>query len=118
MRHLQKDKDWPHEKWTFIIKMTIHLLPHLKCIGLISARSTHLPFKIHEVRFRAFKSLLSCVRANRSDLYKIQYILCWVIKSFSFEGFTNVGQLWRRIEQNQSVLRTPFLSDSVPFSTR
>jgi len=30
----------------FNIEVTIHTLPHLKCIRLLSVRSSHLPFKI------------------------------------------------------------------------
>jgi len=32
---------------------TIHTLPHLKCVGLVSVRSSQLPFKMHKVGFRA-----------------------------------------------------------------
>jgi len=33
----QKQKNW----------VTIHTLPHLKCTGLVSGRSSHLPFKMN-----------------------------------------------------------------------
>ena len=47
--------------------MTIHTLPHLKCIRLVSVRSSHLPFNMHQVGFRAFKSpLCDHRRANRT----------------------------------------------------
>ena len=36
----------------------IYILPYLKCIRLVSERSSHLPFKMHYVGFRAFKSPL------------------------------------------------------------
>jgi len=36
-------------------EVTIHTLLHLKYIGLVSVRSSHLPFKMHQVGFRAFK---------------------------------------------------------------
>ena len=39
----------------FFNEVTIHTLPHLKCIRLVSRRSSHLPFKMHQVVFRAFK---------------------------------------------------------------
>jgi len=53
-------------------EVTIHTLPHLKCIRLVSVRSSHLPFKMLSVGFRAFKSPLYWHRrANRTDL-KIQ----------------------------------------------
>ena len=40
-------------------EVTTHtLLPHLKCIRLVFVRSNHLPFKMHWVGFRAFKSTL------------------------------------------------------------
>jgi len=32
---------------------------HVKYIRLVSVRSSHLPFKMHEVDFRAFKSLFN-----------------------------------------------------------
>jgi len=39
-------------------KVTIHTLPHLNCIRLVSVRSSHLPFKTPLAGFRAFKSHL------------------------------------------------------------
>jgi len=39
-------------------EVTIHTLPHLKCIKLLSVRSSHLPLKLRLVGFRAFKSPL------------------------------------------------------------
>jgi len=44
-------------------------MPHLKCIKLVFVRSRHLPFKMHSVVFRAFKSpFYEHGRANRNDL--------------------------------------------------
>ena len=53
------------------VKVTIHTLPHSKYIRLVSVRSSHLPFKMHEVGFRAFKSRLyrTLKRANRTDFF-------------------------------------------------
>jgi len=39
-------------------EVTIHTLPHLKCMTMVSERSGRLPFKMHQVGFRAFKSPL------------------------------------------------------------
>ena len=38
--------------------MTIHTLPHFECIRLVSVRSSHLPFKMHQVSVR---SRLPCI---------------------------------------------------------
>jgi len=55
-------------KQAFLNEVTIHTLPHFKCIRLISMRSSNLPFKMHYVGFRAFKSALYYHRrANRTD---------------------------------------------------
>jgi len=49
-------------------QVTIHSLPHLECIRLVSVRSSHLRFKMHQVSFPAFKSrLYERRRANRTD---------------------------------------------------
>jgi len=43
--------DFPNSKLIvsrlYLIEVTIHTLPHLKCIRLVSVRSSHLPFKMH-----------------------------------------------------------------------
>jgi len=40
-------------------------LPHLKCIGSDGVRSSHLPFKMYKVEFRAFKSpYINACRVN------------------------------------------------------
>jgi len=36
--------------------VAIRTLPHIKRIGIVSVRSSHLPFKLHNVGLRAFKS--------------------------------------------------------------
>jgi len=56
-------------KKTNINEVTIHTLPHLKCIMLVSVRPSHLPFKIiHYVGFRAFLSpMYQHRRANRTN---------------------------------------------------
>jgi len=38
------------------IEVAIHTLPHLKCTKLVSVHLSHLPFKMPQVGFRAFKS--------------------------------------------------------------
>jgi len=51
-------------------EVTTHTLPHLKCIRWVSVRSSFLPFEMHEVGFRAFKSTLyEHGRANRTELF-------------------------------------------------
>jgi len=45
-------------KITFFNERTIYTLPHLKCIRLVSVRSSNLPFKIHQAGLRAIKSPL------------------------------------------------------------
>ena len=50
-------------------EVTIHTLPHLKGIRLVSMRSSHLPLKMHLVGFRAFNSPLhQRRRTNWTDL--------------------------------------------------
>jgi len=36
----------PYKKY-IVNEVTIHTLPHLKVITLVSVRSSHLPFKMH-----------------------------------------------------------------------
>jgi len=49
-------------------EVSIHTLPHIKRSRLVSMRSNHLPFKMYQVGFRAFKfPLYLHRRANRTD---------------------------------------------------
>jgi len=46
------------------IEVTIHTLapPHLKCIGLVPVRSSHLPFEMYQVGFLRLN--LSCINIS------------------------------------------------------
>jgi len=56
----------------FLNEVPIYTLLHLKCIRLlVSVRSSHLPYKMHSVGFRAFKfPFYLHRRANRTDLFQ------------------------------------------------
>jgi len=52
-------------------------LPRLKCIGLGSVRSSHLPFRIYYVGFRAFESTyINAYRVNSNILKKYLPVSC------------------------------------------
>jgi len=53
-RRLQDDV----KRTLLFYEVTIHTLPCLKSTRLVSVRSSHLPFKMHYVWFREFKSPL------------------------------------------------------------
>ena len=64
------------KKFFFLNEVTIQMLPHLKCIELVSVRSSHLPFTMHQVGFCAFMSpLYQHKRANRADLLKRDFVI-------------------------------------------
>jgi len=42
----------------YFFGVTIYTLPHFQCLRLISMHSSHHPFKMHEVGFRAFVSFV------------------------------------------------------------
>ena len=97
--------------------VTIHTLPHLKCIRLVSMRSSHLPYKnmneLHSNFRRGFilagvEKVLSLRRSERKA-FSLRSLIVSVVRNRSPGSFGFTSLTWNPISDSVKV-RATFLS--------